>query len=110
MRILSLLAALLSPQAHALPQGESILPPQGIFSFELGKPEMKGGLSRVKVDGLDGKDALSFATLADAENPWDIQAEVKTAKPIKKGDKLLSSFWMRGTQSRQESGESLSIF
>jgi endo-1,4-beta-xylanase len=61
----------------------------------------------IEVDGMSFDRAMRVTVLKRPDNPWNVLLAVQTAGPIEKGDVCLLSFWARGPQSENESGDAL---
>ncbi len=109
-----LLALALSHVAHAAVdhsalKGQSLIPSTGARSLAVANKAELGAATPVTA-GAEGPDTLRLETLAEAANPWDVQASVKTTAAVAKDDVILASFWIRSLSSRLESGEAETQF
>ncbi len=64
----------------------------------------------IRVAGMPFSKAVRFAVTQAGDNPWTMQAQAKTETPIRIGDVLLASFWIRCERSSNESGEGQTEF
>ncbi|HEX7799482.1 MAG TPA: hypothetical protein VF402_03975, partial [Asticcacaulis sp.] len=49
----------------------------------------------VKDDGVRGGWAYQVTAAKAGQNPWDVQANVSTDRPVKNGDVILLAFWAK---------------
>lgn len=103
-----LLASLLLLCAAA-PAGKSVA--GGTESLKIVGADLDAGRRTVvTVEGQPFDKAVRLTTLAKTANPWAVQLGQPTAAPIKKGDALAVTFYLRGVEVQPESGEAATAF
>jgi GH35 family endo-1,4-beta-xylanase len=85
--------------------GVSVIGALGLRDFTLQGPDAKFAISYVPVEGQPFKEALRATVKEATPNPWDLQILVKNTAPVRAGDVLLATFWLRTEVSHEESGE-----
>src|SRR4051794_21145857 len=74
----------------------SILPADPISCFAMsGAPS--SDLTVVNVDGQPFTRAMHVKTRNTSANPWDIRIRCFNTSPVKQGDTVLATFWLRAT-------------
>ena len=83
----------------------SLLPTDTVEAFKLSGPQAADAkVSVVAVDNPNFKSAIRAQTLKQPQRPYEIQLAAKNVAPIRKGDVLLASFWMRTIESPMQEG------
>jgi hypothetical protein len=78
--------------------------PTGLRAFSLqGEETAKVGLSLVPVTDMPFSRALRLALKDEASHEWAVQLRAPTAAPVRKGDAILATFYLR-TEVPQEGG------
>ncbi len=78
----------------------SLLPAETVDAFKLSGPNAADAKdSVVAVDNPNFKSAIRAQTLKQPQRPYEIQLAARNVAPIRKGDVLLASFWMRTIES-----------
>lgn len=80
--------------------GLSILPEDAIEKFRLAGGEAEAArVNLVPVSGPGFERAIRAQTTREPKSPWLVQLAVPTVEPVKKGDIVLASFWIRGLEA-----------
>lgn len=99
----------LIPCVHALPSnaalslprsGIPVLPGDGSTLLLIGSDSAAARVSTVPVQGQAFKQALRAQTVREPDTLSSAALSARTLAPIKKGDVLLATFWLRCTESR----------
>jgi GH35 family endo-1,4-beta-xylanase len=85
--------------------GVAVIPVGGARALALQGDAAKIAISYVPVAGQPFAEAVRAEVKQAAANPWDLQLLVTSSQPIKQGDVLLATFYLRTEATRQESGE-----
>ncbi len=103
----------LVPCAHALPANApvilpsssiAVLPGDGTTLLLTGSDSAAARVTTVPAQGQTFKQALRAQTVREPGMPLSAALSARTVAPIKKGDVLLATFWLRCTQSRNGEG------
>jgi len=85
--------------------GEELISPAGLCGLELINHGGKVKLSYLKVEGQPFSEAIRGDIQEIAGAAWDIQLQTRSARPVKQGDVLLATIYMRAEHSSEETGE-----
>jgi GH35 family endo-1,4-beta-xylanase len=100
-----LLPSLFAAERPLPPGGVSLLTGDTIASFKLmANPAIVAPAEVVPVEGQPFRQALRLRTLAKTATPWDAQLYAATAAPVHAGDVLFARFYLRGAESKAETG------
>lgn len=77
----------------------------GVQSFKLQGKVERAVVSVVPVEGQPFDKALRAEVKEKNQNPWDVQLGLSVQKPVRAGDVILATVYLKAEASRQESGE-----
>lgn len=100
-------------QIDKLPQaGVPMLSPNVLFETALRNPQnLPASCETVEVQGQTFQRALRVRTGKPSQEWWAIQLLLPTVAPVRGGDTLLATFYIRGVETNDETGEAyLRIF
>lgn len=106
-------AAFAAEQIDKLPEaGAPTLSPNVLFETKLRNPQgMPASSETVEIKGQPFHRALRVRTGKPSEEWWAIQLLLPTVAPVRKDDTLLATFYIRGVETNDETGEAyLRIF
>lgn len=102
------LAETMDEKFAALPPGAAMVGERGIEEFKFSG---SGGKAKaVVVDGQSFERAMRVTTAVKPDVNYKVRISAKTIAPIKKGDRLLASFWARGIAPLPAEGEARAQF
>ncbi len=81
--------------------GEELISPVGLCGLEL----INHGGKVLKVEGQPFSEAIRADIPEITGTAWDIQLQTQSARPVKQGDVLLATIYMRAEHSSEETGE-----
>jgi GH35 family endo-1,4-beta-xylanase len=92
--------------------GIQMLSPNALFEVTLRNPQaLPASSETVKIEGQPFERALRVRTGKPTEEWWAIQLLLPTVAPVRGGDTLLATFYIRGVETNDETGEAyLRIF
>ena len=103
----ALLSAVAADADKKLPEGKSVLTPGGLKSARLngGENGRFGEFEIVEVKDQPFTQAIRARVKTMPVNPWLAQISTLTAQPVKQGDAVLVSFYVRTIESKNEGGK-----
>ena len=90
--------------------GEELISPAGLCGLKLINHGGKVRLSYLKVEGQPFSEVVRADIQENAGTVWDIQLQTPSARPVKQGDVLLATIYMRTEHSSEETGEGQAVF
>src|SRR5438445_6181029 len=103
-------AVIQSPCNYAPVVGDELISPAGLCGLELINHGGNVGLSYLKVEGQPFSQAIRVDIQEIAGTAWDIQLQTPCARPVKQGDVLLATIYMRAEHSSEATGEGQAVF
>lgn len=94
---------------HADDAPINMLPAGGAGQFRLNNPSDKSTVQVVSVKGQSFQQAIRATTITQPAKAYHLQLICPIAKPVKQGDVLYASFWMRSLRSEDETGDGVSL-
>ncbi|MAX27100.1 MAG: hypothetical protein CMJ19_21605 [Phycisphaeraceae bacterium] len=87
----------------------NMLPSGGVTQFKLNAKSDKAHVKVVPVTGQTFNRAIQATTLVRPAKAYELQVLCPIAQPVKKGDVLYATFWMRSLASEDETGDGVSL-
>jgi GH35 family endo-1,4-beta-xylanase len=104
-------AAPLAPPKPIPPGGTSVVADGGFGGLTLGNQADAGTAETADAPaGLPFKQLLRLTTLKPTENVYSVQVSALTTAPVKQGDILLATFYVRALKGQAETGEARTQF
>lgn len=82
----------------------------GVEAFIVQGKAERAAVSVVAVEGQPFAKAVRAEVKDKSQNPWDVQLGLKVAQPVKAGDVILATIYLKAEASRAESGEAQTEF
>ncbi|MFG0249027.1 MAG: hypothetical protein ACF8OB_09090, partial [Phycisphaeraceae bacterium JB051] len=87
----------------------NMLPAGGVTQFKLNAKTEKAHVKMVPVTDQTFNRAIQATTLVRPAKAYELQVLCPIAQPVKKGDVLYATFWMRSLSSEDETGDGVSL-
>ena len=87
------------------PGGHTMLSEPGLAGLHFSAPPEVASSQTVAVEGMPFDEALRITVRARPRDAWGVQLTAETNSPIRRGDVLLVSYFLKGVASEDESGQ-----